>query len=128
MIEPARHLAELMAKAGQPAYYYRFSYVPTRLNTVLPGAPHAMEIPFVFDEIAPFLKKTSKADQAMADLISSYWMSFVKTGDPNGGGRPQWNPYNPATEDVMNFTETGTADGPDPFKARLDLWRDVWAQ
>ena len=129
IIEPSRYLAELMAKAGQPAYFYRFSYVPEALREKTHGATHGAEIPFALGAVSALMKnKASKADLAMADTISGYWVDFVKNGDPNGRGRPAWPRYNPATGEVLNITNTGVACGPDPLKARLDLWRAIWEQ
>jgi para-nitrobenzyl esterase len=127
IIEPSRCLAELMTKAGQPAYFYRFSYVPEALRAKTHGATHGAEIPFALGAVSAFLKnKASKADLAMARTISGYWVDFVKNGDPNGGGRPAWPRYNPATAEVLNITNTSVACGHDPLKTRLDLWRGVW--
>jgi para-nitrobenzyl esterase len=72
--------------------------------------------------------KASEADLAMARTMSGYWVDFVKAGDPNGGGRPAWPRYDPARGDVLKLTNAGVAFGPDPLKARLDLWRAVWDQ
>jgi para-nitrobenzyl esterase len=89
MVEPSRNLVELTAKAGQPAYYYRFSYVPEAQRGSLPGALHGAEIAYAFDAIPFVLKdKASTADLAMAKTMSGYWAAFVRTGDANGGGRP----------------------------------------
>lgn len=30
------------------------------------------------------------ADHKIADLLSSYWVNFAATGNPNGAGLPQW--------------------------------------
>ncbi len=129
MVEPSRNLAELMTRAGQPAHFYRFSYVPEALRAKMPGAPHAAEIVFAFDCPGAILKeKVTDADLSMARTMSGYWVDFVKTGDPNGGGRPAWPRYDPASRDVLNFTDQGITDGPDPLKERLDLWRTVWEQ
>jgi para-nitrobenzyl esterase len=127
MVEPTRHFAEVMTKAGQPVYWYRFSYVPEDLRGKVPGALHAAEIIFAFDIVPLILKdKATKSDLAMAKTTSGYWVDFVKTGDPNGGGRPNWPKYDSATRDVLNFTNTGVTHGADPLKKRLDLWKAVW--
>ena len=129
MVEPSRNAVALTAKAGEPAYHYRFSYVPEVQRGNLPGALHGAEIAFAFDAISPVLKGgTSAADLAMAQTMSGYWAAFVKTGDPNGEGRPEWPRYDPATGNVLNFTNTGVIFGADPLKARLDLWHSVWEQ
>ena len=123
MTEPARHLADEMARAGQPTWLYRFSYVAEAHRGELKGAIHASEVPFVFNDPAAM----TTADVAMANVTSAYWVSFAKTGDPNGGGRPQWPRHDAATDTVMNFTNAGVFAQPDPIKARLDLWQKVWS-
>jgi len=50
----------------------------------------------------------------------------VKSGDPNGGNRPQWPKYDPAKRDVLNFTHQGVTFGPDPLKDRLDFLKAEW--
>jgi para-nitrobenzyl esterase len=93
------------------------------------AASSESEILFAFDGVAAVLKgKASAADVAMAKTMSGYWAAFVQTGNPNGGGRPEWPRYDPAVRDVLNFTNTGVTVGADPLKTRLDLWQSVWEQ
>ncbi len=35
--------------------------------------------------------------------MSSYLLNFVKTGNPNGKGLPQWEGFTPKTEATMLF-------------------------
>jgi carboxylesterase type B len=65
------------------------------------GAFHASELFYVFDNlhVCPWL--IDDADRALARLASSYWISFVKTGDPNGPGLPRWQSYRGAGAPVM---------------------------
>ena len=132
IVEPTRHLAAAMTRAGQPAYYYRFSYVDEAYRDAVPGVIHGLEMPFTYDIPVSFDGKgvvqleRKGADQEMVRTTSGYWANFVRTGDPNGAGLPDWPRYDPATGNVMDFANTGAAAGPDPLKARLDLWQSVW--
>ena len=131
MTEPARHLADLVALGGGAAYLYRFSYVAQSLRTdpQWKGVPHAMEIPYVFDLPAAIVKdQVTAADRKMAEIASGYWISFAKTGDPNGGDRPQWPKHQPGAGTILDFADSGVTVGPDPIAARLDLWEKVWRQ
>jgi para-nitrobenzyl esterase len=127
MLEPARHLANEMARAGQPTWLYRFSYVAESQRATLRGTLHGYEIPYTFDIPDALVgDKVTIADKAMAALASAYWVSFAKTGDPNGGGRPPWPRHEAAVDRVMTFTDAGVSARPDPLKNRLDLWQTVW--
>jgi para-nitrobenzyl esterase len=122
MVEPARFVAGVVAQQGIPSYEYRFSYVPESLRSELPGAPHASEIPFVFNTVdAKYGSALTAADAATAKAANAYWANFAKKGDPNGAGLPVWPAYSPTRDVVMDFSPTGPVAVQDPWKARLDL-------
>jgi para-nitrobenzyl esterase len=73
-------------------------------------------------------KKVTPTDQAMADLVSAYWVSFGRTTDPNGGGRPMWPRHDRDVDRLLHFTNSGVIVGTDPLKSRLDLWQRVWTR
>ncbi len=71
------------------------------------GAFHTGEVPYVFNNIK-MLKdhKMEKTDTIVADRISSFWVNFVKNGDPNGPGLTKWEPYKANRPEVMELGET----------------------
>ncbi len=122
MVEPARFVAGIFASEGLPAYEYRFSYVAKSMRSKWPGAPHATEIPFVFDTVqAKYGTELAPEDEKIAQAMLNYWVSFAKTGDPSTGNTPAWPRYSSATDMLMNFTENGAVAEKDPMKARLDV-------
>lgn len=122
MIEPARYVAAMASAAGQPAYEYRFSYVAESMRKQWPGAPHATEIPFVFDTVeARYGKDLTPADKATAQAANAYWVNFAKTGNPNESGLPAWPAYTAQGDILMDFSSTGPVAKPDPWKVRLDM-------
>ncbi len=122
MVEPARAIARLFAARGQRVYEYRFGYIATALRKTLSGAPHASEIPYVFDTVAErYGTATSRADEAMARAVHAYWIAFARTGRPDPRGEPAWPAYRSSTDELMSFTDRGPVPEADPWKRRLDL-------
>lgn len=122
MVEPARAIARLLSARGQRVYEYRFGYSATALRQTLSGAPHASEIPYVFDTVsARYGKQASRADEAMARDVHAYWIAFARTGRPDPRGLPPWPQYRQNSDRLMSFTDHGPVAEADPWKARLDL-------
>ena len=42
-------------------------------------------------------------DTLVAEQMSSYWVNFVNSGNPNGKGLPNWAAYQPQTKQVMEI-------------------------
>ncbi len=104
-----RLFAERQTAIGKRAYWYYFTHEPP----VEPGgkdlkATHAAEIVYAFNNLgaprvipdvsSPKLALASPRDRAMAEQMSSYWVNFARTGNPNGNGLPDWR----------QFTDRGT--------------------
>jgi para-nitrobenzyl esterase len=122
MVEPARLFARLASAAGQPTFAYRFSYVASSIRKDTKGALHATEIPFAFETVrAKYGDATTAEDEAMAAAMNAYWVSFARTGDPDGDGRPRWPAYSAKVDVIMDFGITGPAAKADPWKERLDI-------
>ena len=127
-VEPARHVARVLTKQGQPVYLYRFSYVATSMRAQWPGATHASEVPYVFDTVkARYGAALAPADEAMAKAIIDRWVAFAKTGKPDVAGGPAWKPFDPQHELIFDFSAHGLIAEPDPLKQRLDLTEETYS-
>ncbi|CAN5127078.1 carboxylesterase/lipase family protein [soil metagenome] len=121
MAAPARMMTAAMAKAGQPAWLYRFSYVSKQQRGKIPGVAHGAELPYVFGNVAgPALYGESADDRPMARTTSAYWVRFAKTGDPNGRGETSWPRYANTTDGSLEFTNDGPVTRNALDAARLD--------
>ena len=122
--EPARFTARAFVANGEPAYVYRFSYVPASMQQIMRyGAAHGSEIPYVFDNLTGRNGSTvASKDQDVAKVMNAYWANFAKTGDPNGPNLAKWPPYDPSKDEILDFRPDGSpVAAPDPRKARLDV-------
>lgn len=90
------------AQGGAPAYLYLFAWKPQGSDI---GACHGMELPFIFNNISRQREMTRSTPDAfsLADKISSAWISFIRTGDPNASssGLPHWEAYTKEGGEVM---------------------------
>ena len=44
----------------------------------------------------------------MANIMSDYWVNFARTGNPNGEGLPEWQPYTRTNPDYIELNVTAT--------------------
>ena len=79
-----------------------FAYYYDNHGPQAEGSGHGSDVPFTFQTLAG-RRTPSKEDLALSDLISSYYVNFAVTGDPNGKGLPQWPAFTEKTQQVMVF-------------------------
>ena len=134
-----RRYAQAQAAIGTRAYLYYFAHEPP----TDPGKPnlratHTAEIPYVFnnlkavrvfpDNSSPELTSASESDRRLADIVSSYWVNFARTGNPNGKGLAAWPQYKDKASGramVLGDTqqpETGTDS------AKFELYDQLYAR
>jgi len=91
-------------QGGAPAYVYLFKW-QSPVNDGSLGAAHGMELSFMFNNIAMARTMTGGGEEAyeLADKVSSAWISFVRTGDPNNNLLPEWPAYTPDEGATMVF-------------------------
>ncbi|HKI44170.1 MAG TPA: carboxylesterase family protein, partial [Balneolales bacterium] len=84
------------------------------------GAFHSGEIAYALDNLKYLNRPWQPVDRKLADIMSSYWVNFARTGNPNGKGLPEWPVYKPQQGKDM---ELGKRDGAQdiPNKAGMDF-------
>jgi para-nitrobenzyl esterase len=130
-----RLYASMQAKRGSHAYWYFFTHEPPYASGARNlKANHAVEIPYVFNNLrpprlfpdtsSPELASGSAPERALAERVSSYWVNFARTGDPNGTGLPRWPPFSDGSAAPVIIGEIDEA--PDP--QRLAMYEKMHAR
>jgi para-nitrobenzyl esterase len=114
-----RNWARMAAKTGKSkSFVYYFTHQPpaqpnAKGGKFAPGARgtavHTSEIVYVFNYLRGNRAWTD-TDRKVADTMSSYWVNFAATGDPNGKGLAPWPQFKEAaSENAMIFGDTAQA-------------------
>jgi para-nitrobenzyl esterase len=101
---PAHQLARALRTGGAPSVWmYEFAWATPAFGGVL-GSCHALEIPFVFDNLGQVgvdvFTGTGEERQAIANTAHRAWASFATHGDPNQkvkGDVPYWPQWDDET-------------------------------
>lgn len=98
-----RTWARMATKTGnQPAYMYYFSRRPPGPQSARLRAFHASEIAYVFGTFVwPF--PWEDTDKKLSDAMTSYWVNFAASGNPNGASLIKWPAYTAKDDQVLEF-------------------------
>ena len=102
---PAIRLLEAQLAHG-PVWSYFFTFPSPVFGGVL-RSTHALEIPFVFDNLdrggAEMLTGHGSERRPIADAMHRAWIAFARDGDPNHAGLPEWPQYDLEQRATMRF-------------------------
>jgi para-nitrobenzyl esterase len=92
------------AQGAAPAYAYIYAWRTPVLDN-RSGTFHASEISFVFDnaELCDHYSAGDPAAFVLSKQMSTAWVSFARTGNPNHSGMPHWPAYTPDARATMYF-------------------------
>jgi para-nitrobenzyl esterase len=116
-------VVELEARSNVAAktYAYQLDW-PSPLDEGRWGACHGLDIPLVFGTLDAEGSLTGDGADArsVSQQISSAFLAFAKTGDPNNAGQSQWKPYRVEERATMIFdTRSRLASDPRSEERRL---------
>jgi para-nitrobenzyl esterase len=78
------------------------------------GAFHTSEVPYVFETLELTRHPFGPVDQRVSHDVSSYWINFAASGDPNGNALAPWPSFSEGAHQTM---ELGAKMGPMPETA-----------
>jgi para-nitrobenzyl esterase len=121
-----RTWARLTERAGNKAYQYFFSHVPPSPNREQNGAYHAAEILYVFNNLKKIDWPYTDDDRRLADAVSSAWVRFAATGDPNGGALPTWTAFDETSQPYLDLGDS-IEPARELLKAQCDFFDKYYA-
>lgn len=86
------------------------------------GASHSSEIQYAMGNLDLDNRYAWDADdRAVSETMSSYFANFIKTGNPNGPGLPEWPAYSASTGYMRMRIGVESKAEPEPDRARYQV-------
>jgi para-nitrobenzyl esterase len=119
--------AGMTHEVGQNAYVYRFAHAPPGKRQAESRAHHASELAYVFNNVQLFGSKATVRDFELAEIMSSFWVSFARTGVPAVKGQNIWPTFGSGRQLYMLFEDGRAIVFADLFEDRRELWDKIMA-
>jgi para-nitrobenzyl esterase len=137
-----------MKTGGKPVYRYFYTRIRPRYlgmpGQPLPAAPeaargmtppkprgaaHSAEIQYAMGNLDLDDRYTWQAeDRKVSETMQGYFVNFIKTGDPNGPGLPNWPAYDARTNYVRMRIDVVSRAEPETERARYEVLDTIPAQ
>jgi carboxylesterase type B len=111
--------------AKTPVYTYFFAHPLPGPDVEVYGAFHSSELPYVLNTLDQADRPFTGVDRTIARTLSSYWVNFVTTGDPNGAGFPHWPAATANSAMTMKLDEAPVAIPVATTPEKLAFWTRV---
>jgi len=117
---------DLQTKAGTPIYLYLYTRLrPAKAGETgsagppAMGAGHSWEIEYALGNLPTNKVYTwTPEDYKVSETMESYFANFIRTGNPNGAGLPEWRPMKKEDPQLMVIDVTSHGGAP-----RVDRYR-----
>jgi len=120
---PLVRLAEAQGLHRRDTRMYLFAWLSPAIRGI--GAPHCIEIPFVFGNLGASGVANLTGDgtdrAALSEAIQDAWINFARTGNPEHAGLPAWPAYADGSRATMIFDLPCRMEH-DPGRAERAAW------
>lgn len=108
---------EQQKQTGQPVYRYYYEQ-PRPGNE---GAAHSAEIEYAMGNLdGNKVFKWTEDDRKVSKIMQSYFVNFIKTGNPNGKGLPKWEKLEKGQIPAVMHIGSNTRSEPSTTEARFE--------
>lgn len=107
-----RWAANRFTHTKYPIYAYLWTHAEPGPEASRYKAFHSSEIPYVFNTLKTSQRPFTTVDHAIAARMSSYWINFISTGNPNDEALPRWPALDQGGKQIM---ELGVEARPRPI-------------
>jgi para-nitrobenzyl esterase len=86
------------------------------------GAAHSAEIQYAMGNLDLDKRYTwDPEDYKVSDVMQAYFVNFIKSGNPNGPGLPNWPPYEPKTDYTRMRIDVAAKAEPETDRPRYQV-------
>ena len=124
--------ARAQTKTGHSkTYLYYFTHEPpapvasTTRGASGTGATHGAEAQFIFQNLLP-PRAWTELDHQVSEMMSSYWVNFATSGDPNGKGLAKWPSFDEGKSDRVFVLGDRAEIGPAPNAGQLEFFEQIY--
>ena len=93
------------------------------------GSWHSCDLWYIHGTLGKCWRPFEKFDYELSETMVTYWTNFMKNGDPNAEGLPQWRPYGKDDKFTMVFGDGTIGQSEPEFNAEPNpdsaRWRTV---
>lgn len=112
-------------------WMYQFNASSDIMKKIGLNAMHSAEMPFVFGttdtnspENAMWKGTPQEFITKLTKEIHTYWVNFIKSGNPNGDLKNTWTKYDKEQDNIMIFNENSKMENRD-YKKQISLLKDT---
>jgi para-nitrobenzyl esterase len=126
---PAIRLAEAQLVNHPDVWMYLFTYATPAFGGLL-GSCHALEIPFVWDNLDArgaemLVGEVDDGRRMLARQMADAWVAFAKDGVPAADGVPEWPRYDTGRRATMRLDVSAVVVLEDPGRHERELWQGL---
>lgn len=114
--------SNIATENGSTVYVYRFKQlVPEDKEGKKYSAFHTGEVPYAYNNLKFVNRPFTAADHQLAKTMSTFWINFIKTANPNGAQLPTWPKYTKEGQSIMIFDKESMSSKLNDAEALFNL-------